>query len=122
VETLFSNVVLESGDRVYSSSLAGALPVCGHYSFLFACGFVGVGTLQTVAQTVTLPHTVSTITATAGLRAGVEIPFNRVISLRAHADGSFALVHTDLLIDGRTVWSAPRAFATIALGVAVNFR
>jgi len=109
------------GGTVSGALYAGSFVPCFHARVFAACGLVTAGGLRGAGSGVADARTDVTPFAALGLRAGVEIPLVWRVALDVHGDFTAALTPTTLRLDGRDVWTTPRAAGALGAGVLVHF-
>ncbi|MFT3768139.1 MAG: hypothetical protein QM820_22030 [Minicystis sp.] len=109
------------GGTVSAGLLAASVVPCFHVRAFAACGIGMVGALRGTGAGVPSAKAAVTPFAALGLRAGVEIPVAGIVSADLHGDLDITLTRTTLQLDGRDVWTTPRAAGAFGAGVLVHF-
>jgi hypothetical protein len=110
-----------TGGTVSAGLYAASLVPCFHARIFAACALGTVGGLRGVGAGVPVTRTDVTPFAALGVRAGVEIPVAGIVSADLHGDFTGTLTTTTLELDGRDVWTTPRAAGALGGGVVVRF-
>jgi hypothetical protein len=107
--------------RASAALFTGSLVPCWNAAAVAACALGSLGALRGSGAGV--PHQRQDVTAFAavGLRLGVELPLAGVFSAAFHGDLAATLLRTALQIDGRDVWTTPRASAALGAVVRAHF-
>jgi hypothetical protein len=109
------------GGAVRAGLLAAGFVPCFHLGPVAACALGTFGALRGVGLDVARPGRDATPFVALGGRVGGELPFDRTFSAGLHGDLSGALTPTTLLVDGRGVWTTPRASAALGADVTAHF-
>jgi hypothetical protein len=109
------------GGVVRAGLLAADVVPCFHLGPVAACGLGTFGALRGVGADVARPRDDATPFVALGGRLGAELRFDRTFSAGIHGDLSATLTPTTLVVDGRGVWTTPRASATLGAGVTAHF-
>ncbi len=109
------------GGTVRGGLLAANVVPCFHLGPVSACALGTFGAIRGVGSGVANARSDATPFAALGARLGGEIPFGRTFSAAVHGDLSAALTPTTLSLDGRGVWTTPRASASLGLGCVAHF-
>lgn len=121
IETMPESERGASGDRLEATVLSGTLAPCGQLGVFLGCIFGRVGAFQGRAPDVVAPSLGTTVFGAVGVRAGVQLPIWRWISVQAMADAGLPLVRTSLRIGPVTAWTAPPGFGGASVSVVVLF-
>jgi hypothetical protein len=108
--------VAEQNGAVEASLAVATVVPCFRYRLLMACAQASFGALRGTGLGFDHSREENTFYAAVGLRAGIDIPLVRPMSLKLFAEGHVPLRPTRLETDGRVVWSTPAvAFAAVPM-------
>lgn len=108
------------GATVETSLATGALVPCLHFGIASACALAALGSIRASSRGVLRPRTSSAIHAAVGPRVTLDLPLTERLSLRAHVDALFPLTVHSLELDGASIYTLPRASASLGVGVVVR--
>lgn len=107
----------DAGGSVRAALLAGVFTGCYGGFSVGVCALGLVGRLAGEGREVDVPKKAASLLAGLGLRASLELPVSRALSLRAHVDGLYVATSTRLQLRGSSVWET----SPLALVPGVGF-
>jgi hypothetical protein len=94
---------------------------CWHLRLVAACGRASFGALRGSSSGVAHPRNDTAFFGSAGARLGVAIPLGATLFADLHGDLDVTYTRATLQLDGRDVWTAPRAAAALGTGLVAYF-
>jgi hypothetical protein len=116
-----SKTTRADGTGVRASLLLAEVVPCLHAGVFVACPIVAVGALNGEGINVGTPQRAATVYASAGLRAGLEVPIVSKLAATFHTDLVAPITRTTLSDRGVEVWTTPALYAGTGLGVLGRF-
>ena len=116
-----SSVTLGTTRGVELTLLGVGLLPCGVLGRLRLCGVIRGGVAQGRAAGTDQPAPEGSPFVLVAARPGVLFPIGSLLALSADLEVGATLARTQLIIDGRAVWTAPPVSAGAALGVVFMF-
>ncbi len=108
------------GVSVRTWLLSAALVPCVHFGMLFGCGVVAGGELTATSNAPT-QHTSGEAWVAAGIRAGIEAPIVRSLSIRGYIETLGTFTPATLTVDGASVSSLGTWSGDLGIAVAWRF-
>lgn len=121
VDTMMSTTTLDIPADVDLTLLGLGLLPCGSAGRFRICGVVRAGTAQGRASGTNQSAPRGSAFALVGVRPGVLLPVSAFVALSAELEVGATIARTQLLLNGRDVWTAPPIFASGILGAVIAF-
>jgi hypothetical protein len=120
IDTPESAKATAGSGQVSSWPLIFALVPCGSFGPVFGCAVAQAGSLQSSAEG---PGTFSkhSVWGAVGGRVGAMLPVARPLFLRFRADLLGDISSSNLVLNGRSAWTAPVVAGTLGIDAVVRF-
>jgi hypothetical protein len=106
---------------IHADLLGATLTPCVHHGLFVACAVGLVGSMQAKSTGVAESDSDSELFAALGLRLGIEHSIADGLAWQASADLLAALRPLSARLNDSSVWDMPRASATLATGLVLEF-
>lgn len=99
-------------------SLTGVIVPCGHFRWLFGCGVLSLGGLHITGPDVP-PQRRALVSASAGVRVGIEQPIGERLYFRGYID-ALGTLNPRVLVRHPRDWIVPNVAGVAGLGLALR--